>query len=79
MKFTMELEPNGTLPFLDVLIKKRWMAHWATRYKGKPHPQTNIYMWIHSIIRHKKEQSPPLSSTMHELSVMKTVYRMDHL
>ena len=33
-------------------------------------------MWTQSIIWHKQEQSFPLSPTVHELSVIKIVYRM---
>ena len=49
IKFTMELEQNGTLSLLDVLVKKKIrMVHWATRHIRKPNTWTWIYMWIHT-------------------------------
>ena len=72
----MELEQSGTLPFLDVLIKKNTdgtLAHTVYR------KTTNTSLYLHvdlSVILHKQEQSCPLSSTVHELSVIKIVYRM---
>jgi hypothetical protein len=37
IKFTMELEQNGIFLFLDILAKKKWMAHWATLYRKTTH------------------------------------------
>jgi len=72
----MELEHNGTLPFLDVLVKKNTEGNLAHMVYRKMTNTLYIYMWTQSIIRHKQEQSSPLSPTMHELSVIKVVYRM---
>ena len=55
------------------------MAHWATRYTGKT---INTDIFLHVDLEHhleQKDQSPKLSSTMHDPFVMKTVYMMNYL
>ena len=44
IKFTMELEQSGIFPFLDVLAKKKRMAHLATLHTGKLHTQNDILL-----------------------------------
>jgi hypothetical protein len=90
IKFTKELEQNGTLPFLDVLVKKKMdgtLGHMVYR------KTTNIDVYLHVDLEHHLEQKRAVLSTLthraqsicdedslqDELFVMKTVYRMNYL
>jgi hypothetical protein len=42
IKFTMEIEKNGVLPFLDVLVNK-WMDEWHSWAHRKP-THKDIYL-----------------------------------
>jgi hypothetical protein len=59
MKFMMELEQNGTLPLLDVLVKKKTdgtLSHMA--YKETQHMDLNLHVDRYSIIWYKKSNPP---------------------
>jgi len=45
IKFTKELEQNGTLPFLDVLVKKKMNGTLGHTVYKKTTKQTYIYVW----------------------------------